>query len=186
MVKQKKNYIAEKKKNHFIKAVIWAGVIIAIMGAGILLLDTRLSYFTVVAAVLVLPLALHITRFFAFAKYKDPSPKQAALLEQIKGHYGLYHSAIIPDTTCTLYFEHIIVTTKSIYFISKNKEIIQKAKPILALRLGNKGIQNSKLHFIYAENGKTIKNATIRIEKDACQVGEALENTIKIIDGMLM
>lgn len=186
MIKQKKNYIEEKKKNHLVKALIWAAVIIIIMVAGILLLDTRSSYFTVVAAVLVLPLALHITRFLAFRKYKDPNPKHAGVLEHMKGHYGLYHSAIIPDTTCTLYFEHIVVTTKNIYFISKNQEMIQKAKPILSLRLGNKGIQNSKLHFIYVENGKTIKNATIRIEKDACQVGEALENTMKIIDGMLM
>lgn len=61
-----------------------------------------------------------------------------------------------------MYFEHIAVTTK------------------------NKDIQINKLHFIYAESGKTIKNVTIRIEKDAYLKGEALKNTIKIIDGMLM
>lgn len=186
MVKQKKNYIKEQKKNHLVKALIWAAAILIIVMAGLVLLKTKASYFTVVAAILVLPLALHITRFVAYVKYKDPDPTEAALLEQMEGNYGLYHSAIIPDNTCTLYFEHIVVTAKNIYFISKNKEMIQKAKPILALRLENKDIQMNKLHFIYAESGKTIKNVTIRIEKDACLKGEALENTIKIIDGMLM
>lgn len=186
MIKQKKTYIKEQTKSHLTKALIWAAIIITIVTVGLILLKTRSSYFTVVAAVLVLPLALHITRFLSYRRYKDPSPKDAAILEKMKGTYGLYHSAIIPDTTCNLYFEHIVVTTKSIYFISKKQEMIQKAKPLLTFKLQNKGIEDSKLHFIYAENGKTIKNATIRIEKDACQVGETLENTMKIIDGMLM
>lgn len=186
MIKQKRNYIKEQKRNHLIKALIWAAVILIIVITGFVLLKTRTSYFTVVASVLVLPFALHITRFLAYGKYKDPCPKQAALLENMKGSYGLYHSAIIPDNTCTLYFEHIIATTKNIYFISSNKEMIQKAKPILTLRLENKGIQINKLHFIYAESGKTIKNIKIRVEKDACLTGEALKNTMKIIDGMLM
>ena len=186
MVKQKKNYIAEKKKNHLIKAGIWGCIILAIMAVGILLLDTRSSYFTVVAAVLVLPLALHITRFIAFAKYQDPSAKQAERLEQIKGNYGLYHSAIIADTSGTFYFEHIIVTAKNIYFITKDQQVIEKAKPILVSRFENKGISSNTLHFIHVDQDKTIENIALKVEKEANQVGETLETTIKIMDGMLM
>ena len=186
MVKQKKNYIAEKKKKHLIKAGMWGCIIFVIMVTGILLLDTRASYFTVVAAVLVLPLALHITRFVAFVKYQDPSIDQAERLEQIKGNYVLYHSAIIADPLGTFYFEHIIVTAKNIYFITKDQQVIEKAKPILAVKLENKGVSAKSLHFIHVSQGKTIEKIACKIEKEANQVDEVLETTIKIIDGMLM
>ncbi|MEG1704261.1 MAG: hypothetical protein RR289_06980, partial [Niameybacter sp.] len=186
MIKQSKDYIKEKKKQHFIKAIVWALVIIAIVTIGYFYNKTSASYFTVAAAVLSLPVALHLTRYFAYGKYQDPQHKHSQMLDQMKGSFDVYHGAIIPDSTLTLYIEHIVVTSRNIYFIGKSQEMLAQAKPVLNLRMRNKGMEEAKLHYIYAENGKAIKNATVRIERDACFTSEALEQNTKIIDGMLM
>lgn len=186
MIKQPKDYIKEKKKSHLIKSIGWGLVIVAIVTIGFFFTNENASYFTIVAALLALPVALNVSRYFAYAKYKDPKVKHSEILDHMKGSFDSYHSCIIPDTTVTLYFEHIIVTSRDFYFISKNQEMIAKAKPLLNLRMNNKGIDGSKLHYICAENGKAIKNATVKIEKDACFASEALQGNTKIIDGMLM
>lgn len=186
MIKQTKDYIQKKKKEHLIKAVIWGVVIVGIYVAGLVLTKNRANPVTVVAAVLVLPLALHITRFISFNKFKDPSPKRAACLEHMKGTYALYHSVIIPDTTTTLYFDHVVVTSRNFYFIAKDPAHLASAKAVLPLRLNKKGVGTDQMNYIHAKDMTSIKNTALKIQKDACFSDEQLGNNTNIIDGIIM
>ena len=186
MVKQEKDYIKSKKKKHLLQALLWGAVILGIFIVGLMVMPTRANYFTLVAALFVLPFALNLTRYFSYAKYKDPSPKQATVLERMKGTYALYHSAIIPDTTGTLYFPHVVVTARSVYFLAKDEDMLTKAKSILGLRLKAKGLADAQLRYIHVTDKTSLKNASLKIQKDACFSDEQLGNNTKIIDGIMM
>lgn len=186
MIKQRKDYIQNKKKHHLIRALIWGSIVLIIFGIGLAVMSTRESKFTLVAALFVLPFGLHLTRYFSYAKYKDPGPKEASVLEHMKGTYTLYHSVIIPDSTTTFYFEHVVVTSRNIYFITKDEEGMSKAKPILNLRLKSKGLAESQLRYIHGSDLTAIKNASLKIQKDACFSDEQLGNNTKIIDAIIM
>ncbi|MGL6175325.1 MAG: hypothetical protein ACRC1P_12045 [Cellulosilyticaceae bacterium] len=186
MVKQDKTYIAKRKKHFLVQTVIWAVAIIVVFSIGILLTKERGNIFTIFAAIMTLGFAQNLTRFISFNRYKDPKIGHAEILEEMKGNLALYHGAIVPDTTMTVYFEHVVVTAKSMYFISSNKVLIQKTKSWLSNRLMNKGIGESSIHFVIASDEKAIKNASLKIEKDACLASDELEKNINIIEAMLM
>ena len=186
MIKQEKDYIKSKKKKHLLQACLWGGLMIVIFIVGLFVMKERANTFTLIAALLVLPFALHLTRYFSYAKYKDPSPKQSTILERMKGTYALYHSVIMPDSTGALYFAHVVVTSRNIYFMSKDETMISKAKAMLANRLKSKGIQATQLKFIHTSDATSIKNAALKIQKDACFSDEQLGNNTKIIDSMIM
>lgn len=186
MIKQDRNYIAKRKKHFLMFSGIWAIMIIGFFLVGIAITKSKGNMFTVLAAVMTLGLAQNITRFVSFSRYKDPKEKHSKILDNMKGSVGIYHGAIIPDTTATVYFEHIIVTSRSIYFISQDKELIQKTKSWLSNRLVSKGVPSENIHFVTATDSKGIKNASIKIEKDACYTSEGLDKNSKIIEAILM
>lgn len=186
MIKQDRDYIAKRKKHFLMLSGIWAVIMIGVFLLGLAITKDKGNIFTVLAAVMTLGLAQNITRFISFGRYKDPKEKHCKILDHMKGSLGIYHGAIIPDTTATVYFEHIIVTSRNIYLISKDKEMVQKTKNWLSSRLANKGINSGNIHFIIAGDSKGIKNASIKIEKDACYTSEDLDKNMKIIEAILM
>ncbi|MEG1829420.1 MAG: hypothetical protein RR309_08360 [Cellulosilyticaceae bacterium] len=186
MIKQSRDYIAKRKKHFLMMSGIWTLIIVGLFLFGIAITKDRGNMFTVLAAVMTLGLAQNITRLISFGRYKDPKEKHSKILDNMKGSLGIYHSAVIPDTTATVFFEHIVVTSRNIYFISKDKEMIEKTKGWLAGRLDNKGINSGNIHFIIATDSKGIKNASIKIEKDACYTSEGLDKHNKIIEAILM
>ncbi len=186
MIKQEINYIAERKNKFLKMALIYAAIIIVIYTAGILIVKTRSSYYTLGAALFVMPLAQNIVRFMSFNRFKDPSVEFGAVLEAMKGSYHLFHSAIIPDHTVTVLFEHVIITSRSIYFLTYDENIILKHKSWLQNRLTAKGITLKDIYFIHITHMSSIKNAALKIEKDACYRGEMLDQHTKIIEAMIM
>lgn len=186
MIKQTKDYIQKKKKKHLIHAIIWGSVVAVIFIMGLIVMEKRANEFTLVAALFILPFALNLTRYFAYAKYKDPNPKYASVLEHMKGTYALYHSVIVPESTTNLYFEHVVITARNVYFISKSEEMIARAKPILNVKLMQKGIPQGAQRYIHASDKTAIKNASLKIQKDACFSDEQMGNNTKIIDAMMM
>ncbi|MDF2613581.1 MAG: hypothetical protein K0S71_1367 [Clostridia bacterium] len=186
MIKQEKDYIARRKKKFLSMSLVWAGVVLVIFIAGLMLTKSRNNYFTLMAAIFVLPLAQNITRFISFNRFKDPDPEFASVLEQMKGSYQIFHSAIIPDTMGTILFEHLIVTSKSIYFLSYNKNSIDTNSGWIQNRLSAKGIPLKQIHFIHIASINNIKNTALKIEKDACYTSEILDQNTKVIETMLM
>ncbi|MGL4344459.1 MAG: hypothetical protein ACRCTE_04610 [Cellulosilyticaceae bacterium] len=187
MIRQSQNYISHKKRKFLLFGIMWSVIVAAIFGIGLLKYDQRANTFTVVAAVLVLPLAQNFTRFFAFSKYRDPKRNHAELLEQLTGNYALYHGAIVPDAKYSLYFEHVIVTDSSLYFVAAHKQENDKYKTQLIQRLGAKGIGYSQVHFVYADTEKGLKAACAKIQKNMRgQESPQLEKNMHIIEGMLM
>lgn len=186
MITQEKNYIQTRKKEFLVKSLIWAMIIIGLVMIGIVLTGNNGNIFTVLAAVSTLGFAQNLTRYISFRRFKDPEEKDASILEEMKGSLYIFHGTIIPDTTTTVYFEHIVVTAKSIYFISKDNTTIQKNKSWLALRLEKKGLQQTQLHFVTVADSKALKNASLKIQKDACYTNEELDKNKRIIEGILM
>lgn len=187
MIKQSKNYISKKKKKYLLFGIMWSIIIAAIFAMGLVKYGERANTFTVVAAVLVLPLAQNFTRFFAFSKYKDPHSVHAEILEELKGAYGLYHGAIVPDSKYNLSFDHVVVTQRHVYFIAAEKKKINAYKTELIKRLDAKGIGYSQIHFIYAETEKGLRAAANDIQKNiGSEVDQGLEKNMHIIEGMLM
>ncbi len=186
MIKQPKDYLAKKKKEHVIKSLMWGSIVLGIFMTGCLLTKQRANYFTVAAAVLVLPLALNITRGLAYRKYKDAKPCEAEILDDMAGNYHVFHSAVIPEATGIVFIEHIVVTSRSIYFLSSDEMLLKKEKPALILKLENKGFHSKQLHFIFIKEEQTMKNTAHKIEKEAYLTSEALEEMSGVIASMLM
>ncbi len=186
MISQQSNYIKERKKKFLLGAMLWTALMLVVFFAGVFYLKTRNSHFTLVAALFVLPLAQNVTRFISFNRFKDPSPEAAEVIEGMKGSYHLFHSAIFTDSSATICFEHVIVTSKSIYFLTAREEVIEKYRSLIENRLEAKGISGKHIHFIHTRHTNSIKNAALKIEKDACYTSEGLEEYTKIIKNMLM
>lgn len=187
MIKQSKDYISKKKKKYLLFGIMWSMIVAAIFAIGVVKYGERANPFTVVAAVLVLPLAQNLTRFFAYSKYHDPSPVHAELLETLTGAYGLYHGAIVPDAKHNFSFDHIVVTHHNVYFIGADKKKNSVYKTELIKRLDAKGIGYSQIHFIYAETEKGLRAAVNTIQKNvSSQIDQGLEKNMHIIEGMLM
>ncbi|MDF2877605.1 MAG: hypothetical protein K0S30_701, partial [Clostridia bacterium] len=142
MIKQEKNYIALKKKKFLKMTLLWAGAVSAVFFVGLIINGSRNSYFTLVAALFVLPLAQNGTRYLSFNRFKDPDHEFSKVLEGMKGSYHLYHGAIVVDTTATVLFEHLIITSRNIYFLTAAKERIEKHGSWLKNRLAAKGIDS--------------------------------------------
>lgn len=186
MIKQDKMYIAKRKKHFLVQAIIWAVAIIVVFSIGIMLTQERGNIFTIFAAIMTLGFAQNLTRFISFNRYRDPKVEHAEILEGMQGNLAIYHGAIIPDTTMTVYFEHVVVTAKGMYFISSDKAVVQKTKSWLSNRLMNKGIGEGYIHFITASDEKAIKHVSLKIEKDTCLISDELDKNINIIEAMLM
>ncbi|PHV71819.1 hypothetical protein CS063_04485 [Sporanaerobium hydrogeniformans] len=186
MIRQAKNYIQKQKKKYLLWTIVWGLLMASVFAIGILVTKNRGNYFTLVAGLLILPMAINFTRLTSFIRFKDGQESDAKLLEGMKGSYILFHSAIIPDTRTTVLFEHIVVTARSIYFLTTRKEIVAKNKEWIKQRLMAKGLEEKALHFVCLNESNTLKNTVNKMEKDACYTGENLENYAHIIQGMLM
>lgn len=187
MIKQSQTYIQDKKKKFLYLGIVW-GIIVAIMfAAGVVKYGERANTFTIIAAVLILPFAQNLTRFFSFNRYKDPKNTYASLLETLRGEYALYHGAILPDQKYTFYFEHVVVTEDRIYFISGDKNKVSPYKTHLVQRLEAKGIGHSQIYFMYADTEKGLKSIKQTIQQDIDQNrSNNMEKNMHIIEGMLM
>lgn len=186
MIKQEKDDITKRKKKFLIMSLVWGCSVFAISLIGFIMTRSKNNYLSLIAIMLVLPLAQNITRFISVNRFKDPNPEYAAVLEQMKGSYQLFHSAVIADTMGTVLFEHLIVTSKSIYLLSCNKNSIDANSGWIQNRLSAKGIERKQIHFIHIASINNIKNAALKIEKDACYTSEVLDQNTKTVETMLM
>lgn len=186
MVIQGCHYVQEQKKKYLTHTLIWLIVVAILFGVGVLIAGKRENYFTVIAGVLVLGLALNLSRYIGFRKFKDGREEEAKLLEDMKGNYHLVHSAIIPHTKGTAFFEHIIVTSKRIYLISYSREMIKEFRLQLTNQLMTKGIALKALCFITIESKEELKDLILEIEEDAYDTDNNLGENAKIINDLLM
>lgn len=186
MVKQEKDYIGKQKKKYFIYILISTAVILAFFIFGIVLTGGRENIFTLASCFLVIMLALHISRLISYMKFKDGNAEYAEQLEQMKGSYNIFHSAIIPDVRATIMIEHIVVTSKSIYFLTQNEDVLKKNRLWLENRLVAKGIYLKAIHFIRLTDLISVKNAVSKIEKDALVSDNQLNEYTQIIEELLM
>lgn len=186
MILQEKNYIKKQKKKYLIHSCIWTVVVFVLFGVGLLLTGTRSNYFTISACVMAIVAALFISRFISFSRFKDGDETRACLLEAMKGNYQIFHSGIIIDASGTSYFEHIVLTSKSIYLIAYDEAKMKKYQLWAEKCLINKGIPTKSIHFLVALNEISMKNIAHRIEKDACVTNEKLEEYSKILNEILM
>lgn len=186
MVKQERDYIYNQKKKYLTHTLIWTAAMLVVFATGIFLTKSRANYFTVVSGLMAMGLALNLTRFISFNKFRDGDKEFAQYLENMKGSLNIFHSAIIPDTRETVLFEHIIVTARSIYFLSYKSENISKNRLWIENKLTAKGIDPKTIHFVQVDSLVSIKNNVAKIEKDACMTSEKLMENTQIIQNLLM
>lgn len=186
MIIQEKNYIDKQKKKYLKGTFLWLFIIAAVYCAGLLITRTRGSFFTVFSGVLVIGAALNFTRLIGYGKYKDGHLEWATRLEQMKGGYDLFHSCIMPDTRGTYYFEHIIVTSRSIYLLSYEDTMIKRGRLGLENKLMSKGIPNKSIHIVAVHNEGEVKALCSKIERDACFTSTKKDEYTTIINEMLM
>lgn len=186
MVKQNKNYIAERRKNFLTKTFFWIVIIGAIFGIGLILTHKRANVWTILAAVLAIPLAQNITRYISFRRYKDPRIEGCEQLEMLEGNLAIYHSAIIPEETATLYVDHIVVTAKKIYFLCSEPKDVKAAKTYLITKLETKGISRNEIVITELNTDKAYENICSKISKEIGKSQEDLSPRNTIIEGILM
>ena len=186
MVVQTCDYVERQKKKYLKHTLIWAVVVAFLFGAGFVLAGKRENYLTVIAGVLVLGIALNLSRYIGFSKFHDAKISDAKILEGMKGSYRLFHSAIIPDTRGTAFFEHIVITSRSIYFIGQDSQMIKKYRLGLENKLMSKGVPMKGISFNQVESEVQVKNLVAKIEKDACYTSEKLDEYERIINDLLM
>lgn len=186
MVLQEKDYIKKQKSKYLKGTIFWSISILVVFGLGIVIMQSRESYFTVFAGILVIGAALNLTRWIGYGKYKDGNSTYAELLEKMKGSFNVFHSCIIPYTGSTAYFEHIIITSRSVYFITYNEEQQKRNRLSIENKLQSKGISMKQVHVVVVKNLIEMKNLILKIEKDACYTSNHQEEYTTIINEMLM
>lgn len=186
MVVQEKDYVEKQKKKYFKGLAIWTLAVLGVFFVGIFAFGSRKNYGTVVAGVLVLGMALNLSRYIGFSRFKDGNKEYAEILEGMKGTYNLFHSAIIPDTRGTSFFEHIVVTSRSIYVINYDANQFKKTRLALENKLQNKGIEIKQIHCVTVNSPVEVKNLALKIEKDACFTDPKIEEYTRIINELLM
>ncbi len=186
MTLQNRNYISEQKKRYLRNTLLWTIVVVAAFFSGLIIFKTRESYFTVFSGVMVIGVALNFSRYIGFSKFKDGKEEYADLLESIKGNYKLFHSVIIPDNRGTAFFEHLMITSKGLYFLGYQDQVIRTCRLWLENKLASKGIPLEQMHFITLENTAHLKDIILEIEKDNGYLDERLEEYSKVINDLLM
>lgn len=186
MIIQEKDYIKQQKRQYLKRTVIWIALILGIYGTGIILTQSIKSYFTVFAGVLVIGAALHLTRWIGFSQFCDGKAEYAKVLEQIQGDFDLFHSAIIPDARGTIYFEHIVVTAKSVYMITYDEQMIKKNRLWLENKLKTKGIPIQATHVLAVKSLAEMQSLAARIQKETCFTKGKKNEYTTIMNEMLM
>lgn len=166
MIKQEKDYIKKQKKKYLIASLFWSIVVLIIFITGLVLTKTRANLFTVCACVMAVVASLFITRFISFSRFHDCDEERASMLEAMNGTYDLYHSAIIPYASGSAYFEHVVVTGTSIYFIAYSQAQVEKYRTWMQELLGTKGIGSSHLYFLVAKDSDQLRHHINHIEKE--------------------
>lgn len=186
MIKQEINYISKKKKKFLMMTLLWTTIVLCVFITGLVITGTRSTYFTLVATLFVLPLVQNMTRYIAFYRFKDPSIEYASILEQMQGNYQLFHGVIMPDDHTTVFFEHLIITSEKLYFLTYDKEIIQKYQSFFENKLLNKGIDPKNIHFVEIADLKSLNVIISQIEKQINKGSDGLENYSKLLEAMMM
>lgn len=186
MIKQEKDYIKKQKKKYSIYTLIWTLVVLGTFGIGIWITGDRANIFTIIAGFLVIGLALSLSRLCVYLKFKDGNAAYGTLLETMKGNYSLFHSCVIPDARTTVLIEHIVVTSRSIYFLVYDEEVLKKNRLWLENRLKAKGVALKQIHFVKLDHENSVKNTMVKIEKDACYTSESLAEYTQLIQELIM
>lgn len=191
MILQEKNYIHNQKKKYLLLSCVWTVIVLVIFITGLLLTGTRANLFTVSACLIAIVASLFITRFISFSRYKDADNERAEVLEHMEGQYHLYHSALIPYEKGVAFFEHIIVTSKRIYFIAYTKEQVEQYREWVQELMSVRGVATKYLQFFTAKDVAQMKNHRSRIENEIIEdqneeASTALETYSKKINEILM
>ena len=187
MIIQEKDYLKSKKIKFLTGTIIWFIVMITIMITGYILNKTRKNVFTVVAAILVLPVAQYATQLLSIWKFKDPDKETSELFESIQGNYNLFHSVLIPDKKEIINFDHIIVTGENIYCIMNKHPDIAYIKKIFNKKLLAKGIPIKTMTYIEIDQIKNKQKLLEKIEVAALKDNEKkLKEYTQLIAQMMM
>lgn len=187
MVKREKEYLKKKKKEYLRGAIIWFAIMFSVFIIGYILNKTRKNVFTLVAALLVLPVAQYATQLLAIWKFKDPDIEISNSLESIQGDYALFHSALMPDTKEVINFDHIIVTGKRIYCIIDKPYEIGRIKSLLDQKLKAKGIPLKIIQYVNFSELKNEDKLLKEVETVAKQGNQKdLEEYTQLIAQMMM
>lgn len=185
MIKQRKDYIAYRKKQFVIKIIISTLSIIILLAVGSALTHERANLFTILAGLTVIPLAQNLTRYLSFSRYKDPKRIYCEKLENLTGNLAIYHSAIIPCESHTLYAEHIVLTADNMYILCSKEKDIKANQTHLISRMKTKGIAVKNIHMVQVDSEQSYQTLCKKLQKEAAN-DNSLDEKSKIIEGILM
>jgi hypothetical protein len=185
MIKQNKQYIQTRKKHFLSIAIICALVIIGFMLVGFYITKERVSLFTIAAGLMVIPCAQYFTRYISFNRFKDPDEMKSVRLDTIKGNLSIYHGCIIIQERYTLFADHIVLTSKNIYFMyEKEKDLVEGKKHMIS-SLTAKGINIDAIRLEAITSKEKWEGLLQEIEQEAL-LTDSLERKEAIIEGILM
>lgn len=186
MVIQEKDYLKKRKRSYLKASGCWVALMGAIFITGLVVTKSRNSYFTVFSGVIAIGAALNLTKLIGILKYKDGSKEYAEYLEEMKGNYNIFHSSLIPNAQGIIYFEHIVVTSKRIYFITYQETCMKKNRLEIENRMMAKGIESKNIQVIWIKDKMAMKELVRHIEKDETYESNKKDEYTTIINGMLM
>ncbi len=183
---QPQDYLKRQKKKYLSRALFWGGISVCIFAIGLFYTRERATNYTLIAALFVLPFGLDMTRYLSYVRYPSPQIAVASRLEAMTGTYALYHAAVLPDTTQTFYFEHLIITPEQLYLVTPNEQTIQKATPILQTRLQAKGFIGENVHFVHIADEQALETLILEVQNHAHGDEERIACHTKRIVPMMM
>ena len=186
MIAQKYGYILNQKRKYLKHTLIWGIIVAVIFFSGLLILKKRETYFTVMSGVMVMGVALNLSRYIGYSRFKDGNKDYANVFDNIKIDNYIFHSAIIPNVNNTAFFENIIVTNNNIYFIAETEERSDKYRLMLENVLKNKGIALQNILFYYSEDIIQVEKLVKQIEVNDISNMERLEEYKRIVENLLM
>lgn len=187
MIKREKDYLEKKKRKYLRGTLVWLIIMFAVFFTGYILNKSRNNVFTVVAALLVLPVAQYGTQLLAIWKFKDPQRNISEKLESIKGNYNLFHGVLVPNQKHILYIDHIIVTEEKVYCMISEQANMNYIKETMDKKIKAKGIPLKSVEYMGLNKTFNMEKLAKKIEKTLLVQNKGnLEEYTQLIAQMMM
>ena len=125
--KGEENYLKNQTKYEILRTILYFGVSLSLLVAGILATGTRKNLLTIVAVLGCLPAGKSLVSVIMFAKSKGCSPQIA---EGIKAHLGSLQGMfdlVFTSYEKNFYIDHLVVRGDTILGISSDEKFDEKA-----------------------------------------------------------
>ena len=137
-------YIRDRKKRLLITTGILLAALLAAFFLGLILFNTRLNLLTLLAALLVIPMANFLVSYIALMKSITPSSQEKDDVDAAAGDWPVLYELTIPDEKRIFFAPYAICEDHEVLMYFPKKEKLEQAQSFIKDKLKRQGL-NAKV-----------------------------------------